>query len=186
MLKAPELAIGDGALGFWKALTQQYPSTKHQRCWVHKTANILNALPKSMQPKVKADLQNIWMAETRKDAEAAFQHTLKLYGSKYPKSMEKLQKDHDEMLNFYNFPSEHWQHIRTSNPIESTFATVRLRTSKSRNCGSRDTVLAMIFKLIQSVEKNWRRIKGFEKLQLVVDQVKFIDGIQEQLDQDAA
>ena len=186
LTEAPKLAVGDGALGFWKALTQQYPSTKHQRCWVHKTANILNALPKSMQPKVKADLQNIWMAETKEDAESAFKHTVELYGSKYPKAMEKLTKDKDVLLNFYSFPAEHWQHIRTSNPIESTFATVRLRTSKCRNSGSRDTVLAMVFKLIQSAEKRWRRIRGFEKLQLVVDQVKFIDGVQEQLNQDAA
>lgn len=183
---APKLAIGDGALGFWNALTQQYPITKHQRCWVHKTANVLNALPKSMQPKVKAELQNIWMAETRKKAEEAFDATVLLHSAKYPKAMEKLRKDRDVLLNFYDFPAEHWQHIRTSNPIESTFATVRLRTNKCRNCGSRDTVLAMVFKLIQSAEKRWRRIRGFEKLQLVVDQVKFIDGEQEQLDQVAA
>lgn len=126
----PKLAVGDGALGFWNALSKVYPDTVHQRCWVHKTANILNKLPKSMQPKVKESLQEIWMASTRDDAYKAFDKTIELYSAKYPKAMECLLKDKDEMLAFYDFPAEHWIHIRTTNPIESAFATVRLRTKK--------------------------------------------------------
>lgn len=139
-----------------------------------------------MQPKVKADLHNIWMAEIQDTAEKAFDYTLTLYRAKYPKSMEKLNKDRDSLLNFYDFPAEHWQHIRTSNPIKSTFSTVKLRSRKSRNSGSRDTVLSMVFKLIQSAEKKWRRIRGFEKLELIVNHVKFIDEVQEQLNEIAA
>lgn len=134
----PKRAIGDGALGFWKALRKTWPDVAEQRCWVHKTANVLNQLPKSMQPKVKAELQNIWMAETREAAHAAFDRTLKRFDAKYPKAMERLHKDREPLLAFYDFPAEHWVHIRTTNPIESTFATVRLRTRRSRNCGSRD------------------------------------------------
>ena len=157
----PKLAIGDGALGFWKALSKCYPETQHQRCWVHKTANILSALPKSVQPKVKAALHEIWMAQTRDEAYKAFDRALARFGTKYPGAMEKLRKDREELLGFYDFPAEHWVHIRTTNPIESTFATVRLRTKRARNCGSRETILAMVYKLLESAQKHWKRIKGF-------------------------
>lgn len=174
----PKLATGDGALGFWAALAKVYPKTRHQRCWVHKTANVLDKLPKAMQPKVKADLHDIWMAETRKAANMAFDRTLVRYQAKYPKAMECLAKDRDSLLAFYDFPAEYWVHIRTSNPIESTFATVRLRTKRSRNCGSRNTTLAMVFKLLQSAEKRWRKIRGFRKLELLVNNARFQDGEQ--------
>ena len=178
LIQGPKLAIGDGALGFWKALGKAYPGTEHQRCWVHKTANVLNKLPKSMQPKVKAELHEIWMAESRKDAERAFDRTLKRFEAKYPRAMDCLRKDRDALLAFYDYPAEHWVHIRTTNPIESTFSTVRLRTKRSRNCASRDTTLAMVFKLLQSAQKRWKRIKGFRKLELVVNNVQFRDGVQ--------
>lgn len=174
---SPKLAVGDGALGFWNALTKIYPDTTHQRCWVHKTANVLNKLPKAVQPKVKADLHDIWMAETKEDANTAFDSTLARFQVKYPKAMECIAKDREQLLAFYDFPAEHWIHIRTTNPIESTFATVRLRTNKTRNCGSRDTTLAMVFKLLQSAQKRWKRIQGFRLLGEVITGVKFKDGI---------
>ena len=188
LTQAPTLAVGDGAMGFWAALSKIHPETDHQRCWVHKTANVLNKLPKSVQPKVKADLHDIWMAETRFDAHKAFDRTLKRFEAKYPKAMACLAKDRDELLAFYDYPAEHWVHIRTTNPIESTFATVRLRSKRSRNCGSRATTLAMVFKLLQSAEKRWKRIKGFRKLELVVNNVRFQDGEQvtDQSDRTAA
>ena len=177
---SPKLAIGDGALGFWKALARCYPDTRHQRCWVHKSANILSALPKSVQPKVKAALHEIWMAETRDDAHKAFDRALVRFESKYPGAMERLRKDREELLAFYDFPAEHWTHIRTTNPIESTFATVRLRTQRARNCGSRENTLAMVYKLLETAQKRWKRIKGFDLLALVVNNVKFKDGEQAQ------
>jgi len=185
---SPKLAIGDGALGFWKALSKCYPQTRHQRCWVHKTANILNALPKSVQPKVKAALHEIWMAETRDEAHKAFDQALVRFEAKYPGAMERLRKDREELLAFYDFPAEHWVHIRTTNPIESTFATVRLRTKRARNCGSRDTTLAMVYKLLESAQKRWKRIKGFNLLTLVVNNVEFKDGeqVRDQSDRHAA
>ncbi len=185
---APKLAIGDGALGFWGALSKIYPETRHQRCWVHKTANVLNKLPKAMQPKVKASLHEIWMASTREDAYKAFNNTIALYTAKYPKAMGCLAKDKEELLAFYDFPAEHWIHIRTTNPIESAFSTVRLRTHKSRNCGSRDTTLAMVFKLMEVAQKRWIKIRGFSLLTLVINNVKFVDGVQisEQSDRVAA
>lgn len=188
LTQAPKLAVGDGAMGFWLALSKIYPETDHQRCWVHKTANVLNKLPKSVQPKVKADLHEIWMAETRFDAHKAFDRTLKRFEAKYPRAMECLAKDRDELLAFYDYPAEHWVHIRTTNPIESTFATVRLRSKRSRNCGSRATTLAMVFKLLQSAQKRWKRIKGFNKLELVVNNVQFKDGepLTDQSDRTAA
>jgi len=173
---APKLAIGDGALGFWKAISKVYPETKHQRCWVHKTANVLNKLPKSVQPKVKEALHNIWMAETKGNAYKAFDSTVKRFGDKYPGAMKCLVKDKEQMLAFYDYPALHWQHIRTSNPIESTFATVRLRTAKTRNAVSRATILSMVFKLAQSAEKHWRKIRGFKLLADVIDGVIFING----------
>jgi transposase-like protein len=175
---APKLAVGDGALGFWKALGKLYPDTMHQRCWVHKTANVLEKLPKSVQPKVKAALHEIWRADTREAAHQAFTRALTRFEAKYPKAMDCLAKDRDELLAFYDYPAEHWVHIRTTNPIESTFSTVRLRTKRSRNCGSRETTLAMVYKLLQSAQKRWKRIKGFKKLELVVNNVQFRDGEQ--------
>jgi len=185
---SPKLSVGDGGLGFWNALSKVYPDSRHQRCWVHKTANVLNKLPKSVQPKVKALLHEIWMASTRQDAYKAFDNTLESFGAKYPKAMECLNKDKEELLAFYDFPAEHWIHIRTTNPIESSFATVRLRTKKSRNCGSRDTTLAMVFKLMESAQKRWKKLRGVNLLTLVVNNVKFKDGIQivEQSDRRAA
>lgn len=174
----PKLATADGALGFWKALSKVYPQTKQQRCWVHKTANVLNKLPKAVQPKVKEALHDIWMAETRENAHKAFDTTLARFTAKYPRAMECLAKDRESMLAFYDFPAEHWVSIRTTNPIESAFATVRLRTSKTRNCGSRSTTLAMVYKLLQSAQKRWNRLKGFQLLTLVVNNVKFQDGEQ--------
>ena len=175
----PKLAVGDGALGFWKALSQAYPQTQHQRCWVHKTANVLNNLPKSMQEKVKGSLHEIWMAESREKAEKAFDLALSQYGAKYGKAMDCLKKDRDELLAFYDFPAEHWIHIRTSNPIESAFSSIRLRTAKTRNCGSRETTLSMIFKLAQSSEKRWRKLQGHKLLGEVIIGIRFKDGIRD-------
>lgn len=172
----PELAVGDGALGFWKALRKVFPKTIHQRCWVHKTANVLNKLPKAVQPKVKQALHEIWMAPTKKDAYKAFDIAISTYSAKYPKAMECLEKDKDEMLAFYEFPAIHWQHIRTSNPIESTFATVRLRTAKTRGCVARHTILSMVYKLGQSAQKRWRKLRGFKLLAEVIRGVQFKDG----------
>lgn len=174
--EGPNLAIGDGAMGFWKALNIVYPKSRQQRCWVHKTANILNKLPKHVQSKVKAALHDIGMAETREEAHKAFDGAIKRFGAKYPKAMECLKKDREELLAFYDFPAEHWVHIRTTNPIESTFATVRLRTKRTRNCGSRDTTLAMVYKLLEVAQKRWKRIKGFRLLADVITGVKFKNG----------
>ena len=177
--KAPSLAVGDGALGFWAALAKVFAGTRGQRCWVHKTANVLNKLPKGVQGKAKQQLQDIWMAETRADAHRAFDRFLQGYQDKYPKATECLEKDREALLAFYDFPAVHWQHIRTSNPIESTFATVRLRTAKTRNCVSRTTILTMVFKLGMSAQKGWRKLRGFRRLADVINNVKFIDGIDE-------
>ena len=174
-----KLAIGDGALGFWKALQKTFETTHDQRCWVHKTSNILNKMPKSIQAKAKQHLHDIWMAETREDAEKAFDRFVETYQLKYPKASECLEKDRDRLLAFYDFPAEHWIHIRTSNPIESTFATIRLRTTKTRGCVSRNTILAMVYKLGMSAENGWRKLRGFRRLAEVVNGVKFIDGIDE-------
>jgi transposase-like protein len=163
-------------LGFWNALAKVYPKTRHQRCWVHKTANVLNKVPKSLQPKIKAALHEIWMAPTREDAHKAFDLFIETYEGKYPKATNCLKKDRDELLAFYDFPAPHWQHIRTTNPVESTFATVRLRTNKTRGCVSRNTILAMVFKLGQSAEKRWQRLRGFKLLGEVIRGVKFVNG----------
>ena len=175
----PKLAIGDGALGFWKALPQVFGTTRWQRCWVHKTANVLNKLPLLQHGKAKEALHQIWMAESRVDAEQAFDLFLSSYEAKYPKATECLEKDRDSLLTFYDFPAEHWLHIRTTNPIESTFATVRLRTTKTRGCVSRAGLLAMVFKLTKTAEQNWRTLKGHALLAQVVQGVKFKDGLQE-------
>ena len=175
---APKLAVGDGALGFWHALSKIYPACHHQRCWVHKTANVLEKLPKSMQAKVKSALHDIYLAESRDVAEKTFDHTVERFEAKYPKAMNCLKKDREALLAFYDFPAEHWHHIRTTNPIESAFSTVRLRSKKSKNCGSRDTTLCMVFKLLQSAQKLWRKIRGFRLLTLVANDVKFKNGEQ--------
>ena len=173
----PELAVGDGALGFWTALAQVYPSTRAQRCWVHKTAKVLNRLPKGTQAKAKEALQAIGMAPSREAAQGAFEAFVNSYGAKYPKAVELLEKDREELLAFYDFPAAHWQHIRTTNPIESSFATVRHRTRKTKNCLSRKTGLAMVYKLAMSAQKGWRRLRGFRQLTHVIEGVKFIDGV---------
>ena len=174
----PKLAVGDGALGFWAALDEVYPETRHQRCWVHKTANVLNYLPRAVQPKAKKALQDIWMAEDRASAQAAFDHFVQTYQAKYPKAVACLERDREALLVFYDFPAEHWVHIRTTNPIESTFATIRHRTDRARGCVSRNTMLAMIYKLGMSAEKRWRRIRGFDYLAKAIKGVKFRDGIE--------
>ncbi len=179
LVVAPELATGDGALGFWKALRQVYGQTAEQRCWVHKTANVLNKLPKSLQAKAKGHLQDIWMAETRADAEKASDFFAQVYGAKYEKAVACLAKDRDCLLTFYDFPAEHWKHVRSTNPIESTFATVRLRTTKTKGCLSRKTALAMVFKLLLSARKKWRRLNGPDHLAEVIQGVRFEDGIKQ-------
>jgi putative transposase len=174
----PKLAIGDGSLGFWKALPQVFGSTRAQRCWKHKTANVLNKLPTGLQAKAKAGLNDIWMAESRAAAEQAFDNFLLSYELKYPKASECLHKDRAALLTFYDFPALHWQHIRTTNPIESTFATVRLRTSKTRGCVSRGGMLAMVFKLTKVAEQRWYKLKGSEFLVQVIQGIRFKDGTQ--------
>jgi transposase-like protein len=175
----PKLCIGDGALGFWKAIAKVYPDSRRQRCWVHKTANILNKLPKSLQAKAKQKLHNIWQADSKDEAERHFDQFIQIYGAKYPKASACLEKDRDVLLSFYDFPAEHWRHIRTTNPIESTFATVRLRTAKVRGCFSAMTVITMAFKLCQCAEKRWIRLHRPERLAEVIRGVKFVNGIEE-------
>jgi len=177
-MNGPELAIGDGAMGFWAALEEVFPETRQQRCWMHKTMNVLNCLPKSAQAKAKNSLHDIWQAETKANAEKAFDLFVKMYEPKYPKAAICLQKDQDEMLAFYDFPAQHWQSIRTSNPIESTFGTIHHRTRRSKGCLSRDGMLHMMFKLGQCAEKKWRRLRGFDYLTKVITGVKFKDGIE--------
>jgi len=174
---APDLAAGDGALGFWAALRDVYPTTREQRCWVHKTANVLGAMPKALHEKAKAGLQDIWMAETKADAVVAFDIFVETYGVKYERAVKKLTKDKDVLFTFYDFPAEHWKHIRTTNPIESCFATVRNRTRKTKGCLSRKTALAMVFKLILSAKKKWRKLDGKNRLPEIVRGVEFKDGL---------
>jgi transposase-like protein len=177
LTKGPQLVIGDGALGFWKAAEKIYPNARHQRCWVHKTANILNRLPSSLQDKGKQMLHEIWMAEGRNEATNALEKFSDTFEKKYPKAVECLVDDKDELLAFYSFPAEHWTSIRTTNPIESMFATVRLRTNKTKGCGSVEATMMMVFKLAQSAEKGWRRLRGYKLLEDVAAGVKFEDGI---------
>jgi len=183
----PELVVADGARRagsapparrFWKAAGEVWPKTREQRCWVHKTANVLGKLPKSQQPKAKRALQEIWMAETKADAETAFDAFIESYELKYEKAAECLQKDRDALLTFYDFPAEHWKHLRTTNPIESTFATVRHRTIRAKGCLSNRTALAMVFKLIEGAQKSWRRLDGHNQLPKLVLGVKFSDGLE--------
>lgn len=180
----PSLAIGDGALGFWKAVGQVWPSTRSQRCWVHKTSNVLDKLPKGLQPKAKATLHGIYEAEGREAAEKSFDLFVATYGAKYPKAVECLAKDRVPLLTFYDFPAEHWRHLRTTNPIESTFATIRLRHRRTKGSGSRLASLTMMFKLAESAAKRWRLLNGHELLPAVIQGIVFQDGLP--LDQAAA
>ncbi len=173
----PKLAVGDGALGFWAALRKVFGATREQRCWVHKTANVLNELPKGKQGKAKGMLHDVWMAETKAEAERAFDLFLETYGAKYPRAAACLAKDREVLLTFYDFPAEHWVHLRTTNPIESTFATVRLRTARTKGCGSRVACLSMVFKLAQSAEQHWRALNGTRLLEDVIRGVQFVDGL---------
>lgn len=175
----PEIAVGDGAMGFWKALDEVFPGTRHQRCWVHKIANVLNKFPKSMQPTVKADLREIWQAETRAKAKAAMDIFAEKYGIKYEKAVNCLTKDRDALLAFYDFPADHWDHLRTGNPIESVFATVRHRTVRTKGALSQTTAKLMVFKLVQTAAKTWRRLKGANQLPLVIEGVTFTDDVAE-------
>ena len=177
LTEPPKLATGDGSLGFWLAMSKIFPSTRQQRCWVHKTANVLDKLPKNQQAQAKAKLHEVWMSATKEDAIKAFDQFIATYGAKWPKAAECLEKDRAELLAFYDFPAEHWGHLRTSNPIESTFATVRLRTYRTKGPGSRLAGLAMAFKLVQKAEKGWRRLNKSEKLQEVIDGIVFVDGV---------
>jgi transposase-like protein len=176
----PKLAVGDGALGFWKALPHVFGSTRGQRCWVHKTANVLNKLPKANQSKAKSALHQIWMADTKHAAHKALDTFVSAYAAKYPKAAACLAKDRDALLAFYDFPAEHWVHIRTTNPVESTFATVRHRTVKTRGCVSRESMLSMVFKLAVAAEQRWRRLKGSGRVGEVLRGVVFRDGVNEE------
>jgi transposase-like protein len=175
--QGPELAAGDGALGFWKALPQVFSQTRVQRCWVHKTANVLNYLPRGVQSKAKAMLHDIWVAETKARANKAFDLFLETYKAKYPKAADCLAKDREVLLTYYDFPAEHWSHIRTTNPIESTFASVRLRTGKTKGSGSRVACLAMVFKLAQNAQNSWRTLNGSALLPQIIQGVRFTDGV---------
>jgi putative transposase len=177
---ATKLAIGDGALGFWKALSQEYTTTRHQRCWVHKTRNVLDKVSKSLHAQVKAAVQEIWRSPSRQLAMTAFETFSRMYRAKYPKAVECVEEDLDTLLTFLTSRLSTGNIIRTTNPIESTFATVRLRTAKTRGCGSRRTILAMVFKLGQSAEKGWLRLRGYRRLPDVMRGVKFIDGVSEE------
>lgn len=176
---ASQIAVGDGALGFWKALDETFPATRHQRCWVHKTANVLNKVPKSIQPAVKSDLRDIWQAETRAAADAATEVFAEKYGAKYEKAVTCLTRDREALLAFYDFPAEHWDHLRTANPIESVFATVRHCTVRTKGALSQKTAKLMVYKLIQAAAKGWRRLKGANQVPMVIEGVKFTDGIAE-------
>lgn len=177
----PELAIADGALGFWAALPKVFAKTKHQRCWVHKTANVLDKLPKSKQAEAKAHIHEIYNAPTKESASKKFDRFVEIYKPKYPKAAEWLKKDKEKILTFYEFPAENWCHIRTTNPIESTFATVRLRTNKTKGCGNTKATLMMVIKLAESASKGWRKLRGHEKLADVIDiRWKFVDGVRKE------
>jgi transposase-like protein len=179
LTQAPALAIGDGALGFWKALRKVWSTTQEQRCWVHKTANVLDKMAKGQQPKAKALLHDIWQAATKVEAEKAFDLFLVTYQAKYAKATDCLSKDREELLRFYDFPAEHWVHLRTTNPIESTFATVRLRTVKTKGSGSRAACLTMVFKLMEVASKSWRLLNGATLLPKVIAGVPFVDGVEQ-------
>jgi transposase-like protein len=175
---APEVAVGDGALGFWKALEEVFPSARHQRCWVHKAANVLNKMPKSLQANARQDLREIWMAPDRAAAEAAIDTFQEKYAAKYGRAVDCLVKDREALLTFFDFPAEHWDHLRSSNPIESVFATVRHRTVRTKGALSQETARLMVFKLIMAAARTWRRLKGENQLPKVIDGVRFQDGIE--------
>lgn len=177
---APKLAVGDGALGFWTALAEEFSETRAQRCWVHKTANILDKLPKHKQAHAKQLVHAMYLAETRKEAHAAYERFIAEYETKWPKATACLQKDRDTLFTFYDFPAEHWAHLRTTNPIESTFATVRHRTRQTKGCGTRLATLTMVFKLARQAEKHWRRLNGYQLITRLIEGVQFNDGIMKQ------
>lgn len=176
LAEGPKLAIGDGGLGFWAALREVYPETKEQRCWVHKTANILDKMPKSVQHKAKEKIHDIYLAPTREQALVAYNSFFSLYNKKFPEACACLSKDRDVLFTFYDFPAEHWIHLRTTNPIESTFATVRLRTDKTKGCGTRLATLTMVFKLVLETRKTWKKIKGYRLVPKVLQGITFVDG----------
>jgi transposase-like protein len=175
---APEVAVGDGALGFWKALDEIFPSTRHQRCWLHKTLNVLDKFPKSVQPNAHKDLREIWLAPDRATAETAIATFAEKYAPKYDKAVECLIKDRETLLTFFDFPADHWDHLRTTNPIESVFATVRHRTVRMKGALSQATARLMVFKLVMAAAKTWRRLQGQSQLPKVIKGVKFRDGIE--------
>jgi len=176
LIEGPRLAIGDGGLGFWAAIREAYPGAEEQRCWVHKTANILDKMPKSVQPKAKEKIHDIYLAPTKEQALVAYNSFFSLYSKKFPGACECLLKDKEILFTFYDFPAEHWIHIRTTNPIESTFATVRLRTEKTKGCGTRLATLTMVFKLVLETQKTWKKIKGYRLIPKVLEGTTFIDG----------
>ena len=177
--EAPKLAVGDGALGFWAALEEDFPHVREQRCWVHKTANVLDKLPKSVQPYAKNLIHEMYLAPTKEKAMAAYRRFLSEFEAKYPKATECLRKDEDVLFTFYDFPAEHWRHIRTTNPIESAFATVRHRTRQTKGCGSRTATLMMVFQSARQAERHWRKLNGSELLAKVIEDVRFVDGVME-------
>lgn len=183
---APEIAVGDGALGFWKALDEAFPSTRHQRCWVHKTLNVLDKLPKALQSAAHKDLREIWLSESRAAAQTAMDVFAEKFAAKYPKAVDCLTKDRDALLTFFDFPAEHWTHLRTSNPIESAFATVRHRTVRTKGALSQDTARLMVFKRVMEASKSWRRLQGQKLLPKLISGVKFRDGIEIAPDQKSA
>ena len=175
-LNVPDLAIGDSAVGFWADLEEVFPATRQQRCWMDKTSNVLNAMPESVQPKAKSALHEIWQAATCENAEQAFDQFILTYEAEYPKATNCLLKDRQSLMTFYDFPAVHWQQLRTTNPIESTFATIRHRTTRMKGCVTRDSLLHMMFKLGQCAEKNWRKLRGFAYLAKVVKGMIFVNG----------
>lgn len=176
LASGPKLATGDGALGFWAALEEEFPGAQAQRCWVHKTANVLDKIHKSAQPDAKRLIHEMYLAPTRKESMKAFQDFLSRYDAKYPKAVECLRKDEDVLFTFYDFPAEHWPHLRTTNPIESTFATVRHRTRQTKGCGSRKATMSLVFKLAKEAEQGWRRLRGYRLIAHVIEGVKFVNG----------
>lgn len=186
LLFPPKLAVADGGLGFWAALPEEYAGVAEQRCWVHKTANVLDKLPKSVQPAAKGQLHEMYLAPTRAAALLEYERFLKLYGAKYPKACECLRRDKDVLFAFYDYPAEHWAHLRTTNPIESTFATIRHRTRQTKGCGSVNATLAMVFQLARVAEKHWRRLNGYALLSRVLRGVQFVDGLEVESEAKAA
>lgn len=175
--QGPKLAIGDGSLGFWAAVREVFPEAREQRCWVHKTANLLDKMPKSMQSKAKSHIHDMYRAESKKAALEAYDHFIHVYQDKFPKAVACLRKDKESLFTFYDFPAVHWIHIRTINPIESTFATVRLRTKRTKGCGSRTATLTMVYKLSSEAQRTWKRLKGYNMIPLVLEERVFVDGI---------